>query len=88
MGRHLVCHHNGHDRWIWSIAPDTDAGRVLAITIMLVGIGFVALVTAFVADRFIQRDVEDVEEKEDLILAELRRINDRLESLEAGSRSP
>ena len=50
--------------------------------IMLVGIGFVALLTAFIADRFIQGQKE-VGTKEDLILSELREIRLRLESLEA-----
>ncbi len=40
--------------------PETTAGRVLAMTIMLVGIGFVALLTAFVADRFIRRETEEI----------------------------
>lgn len=43
------------------IATTTDAGRVIAIVVMAVGIGFVALLTAFVADRFIRRD-EEVEQ--------------------------
>ncbi|HZA58635.1 MAG TPA: potassium channel family protein [Solirubrobacterales bacterium] len=64
------------------ISPATDAGRVLAITIMVVGIGFVALLTAFVADRFIQREVEEVEEREDQVLGELREIRERLDRLE------
>lgn len=64
------------------ISPATDAGRVLAIMIMMVGIGFVALLTAFVADRFIQREVEEVEEREDQVLSELRQIRERLDRLE------
>jgi voltage-gated potassium channel Kch len=35
------------------IYPHTDAGRILAITIMLFGIGFVALLTGAVAQRFL-----------------------------------
>jgi voltage-gated potassium channel len=71
------------------ISPTTDGGRVLAIAIMCVGIGFVALVTAYVADRFIRRDVvEEVEESEDAILAELRLINERLERLEKRTPGP
>jgi voltage-gated potassium channel len=61
--------------------PGSTAGRINAITIMLVGIGFVALLTAFIADRFINVQAE-TEAKEDLILAELRRISARLDSLE------
>lgn len=64
------------------IVPHTTGGRIIGITIMLVGIGFVALLTAFIADRFINLSVES-EAKEDLILAELRAINSRLDALEA-----
>jgi voltage-gated potassium channel len=62
------------------ISPETDGGRIIAISIMLVGIGFVALLTAFIADRFIHEQKEAVE-KEDEILAELRAIRKRLDAL-------
>ncbi len=61
------------------LEPHTDSGRIIASVIMLVGIGFVALLTAFIADRFIAGQ----EAKEDLILQELREIRSRLERLEA-----
>jgi voltage-gated potassium channel len=61
------------------LEPHTDSGRIIASVIMLVGIGFVALLTAFIADRFIKGQ----EEKEDRVLAELREIRERLERLEA-----
>ena len=35
------------------IGPETDAGRVIAMVVMIIGIGFVALVTAAAAERFI-----------------------------------
>lgn len=63
------------------IAPKTDGGRIIALMIMLVGIGFVALLTAFIADRFISEQ-KATESKEDQILAELRRIDRRLDRLE------
>lgn len=63
------------------IFPKTDGGRIIAMAIMLVGIGFVALLTAFIADRFVHQQKE-VSAKEDQILSELREIRDRLESLE------
>jgi voltage-gated potassium channel len=63
------------------IYPESTAGRIIAITIMLVGIGFVALLTAFIADRFI--DVSTVtEEKEDRILKELLTISARVDGIE------
>ena len=63
------------------LEPHTDSGRIIASVIMLVGIGFVALLTAFIADRFIAGQ----EAKEDQILAELREIKAKLERLEARS---
>ena len=53
--------------------------------VMSVGIGFVALLTAFVADRFIRQEAgEKADEREELMLAELREIKDRLTALERG----
>jgi voltage-gated potassium channel len=65
------------------LEPHTDSGRIIASAIMLVGIGFVALLTAFIADRFIAGQ----EAKEDQILAELREIRAKLERLEARQES-
>ena len=70
------------------VYPESDAGRVIAMAIMLVGIGFVALLTAFIADRFIQEQEEveaKIEAKEDVILTELREIATRLDRLERGA---
>lgn len=66
------------------IPVQSTGGRIIGITIMFVGIGFVALLTAFIADRFITAE-EVAEEKDDLILAELRAIRARLDQLEAGT---
>lgn len=63
------------------IYPKTDGGRIIAMAIMLVGIGFVALLTAFIADRFVNQQKEAAA-KEDQILAELSEIRNRLEELE------
>jgi voltage-gated potassium channel len=65
------------------IYPKTDGGRAIAMTIMLVGIGFVALFTAFIADRFIKIQTE-TETKENLILTELQAISARLDALDGG----
>jgi voltage-gated potassium channel len=69
------------------IYPHSTSGRIIGITIMLIGIGFVALLTAFIADRFINLGAE-TEAKEDLILAELRAINARLDELELRGGGP
>lgn len=63
------------------ISPKTDGGRIIAMAIMLVGIGFVALLTAFIANRFVHQQRE-TSAKEDQVLSELREIRERLERLE------
>lgn len=74
------------------VSPHTESGRVVAAVLMIVGTGFVALLTAAAAQRFlaqeIQSDVEravgDTELSEADILLELREVRlklDRLHSL-------
>jgi voltage-gated potassium channel len=65
------------------IGPKTDAGRVIAMVVMLVGIGFVALLTAAAADRFINRDGDDPD-----IAQQLSEMNERLERLEEALSKP
>jgi voltage-gated potassium channel len=73
------------------IYPHTDLGRVIAMAVMLVGIGFIAILTAALAERFVSTQVrqetaevvEDVEEAEATVLGELREITSRLQQLEA-----
>jgi voltage-gated potassium channel len=72
------------------VLPHTDLGRVLAIAIMLVGIGFIAIITGAVAERFLATEVEEVEvaveqaeATEVEVLAELREVRNRLDRLEA-----
>lgn len=77
------------------LSPETDLGRVVAIVVMLVGIGFIAVLTAALAERFVAHEVreevaeaeaevvEQVEETQAALLAELRAITARLHELEA-----
>ncbi len=46
--------------------PHTTAGRIIAIVVMLVGIGFVAILTAAAAERFVQAQQEAQRERQDL----------------------
>jgi voltage-gated potassium channel len=65
------------------ISPATTTGRVIAMVVMATGIGFVALITAYVADRFIRKDVgEQAQARDDQVLAELMEIRQRLDRLE------
>jgi len=61
-------------------SAETVAGRMIAVVVMLVGIGFVALVTAFVAERFIR--VGSATEAQDRMLAKLESIEKRLDQLD------
>jgi voltage-gated potassium channel len=71
------------------ITPHTVAGRVIAIIMMVSGVGFVALLTAAVAERFIrdERAAESsIEHHLVSLTEELRQIRRRLDRIEAGAR--
>jgi voltage-gated potassium channel len=57
--------------------PTTVAGRLVAIALMVVGIGFISVLTATIASSFISRDAERAE-----LLETLRAIERRLAALE------
>jgi voltage-gated potassium channel len=70
--------------------PHTDEGRAIAIIIMVVGIGFVAVLTAAIAQRFVDvavsQEIEQAEEAlhatDEEVLGEIRAIRTRLEAVE------
>jgi voltage-gated potassium channel len=71
------------------IYPTTTTGRLLGIAVMLVGIGFIAVLTGAVAQRFLAADVETIEAEVieeaasvEAILSELRAVRERLRDLE------
>jgi voltage-gated potassium channel len=69
------------------ISPTTDVGRAIGIVVMLTGIGFVAFVTAAIAERFVNREVreaveEELGEAEAEILADVRDMRERLDRIE------
>jgi voltage-gated potassium channel len=70
--------------------PTTTLGRVYAIVFMLVGIGFIAILTGAIAERFLAGEIEEaVEAAEESaatdveVLSELQEIRSRLDRLEA-----
>ncbi len=72
------------------ITPKTTTGRVIACVLMLIGIGFFALITGAVAQRFLATDVAEVEQEtaqieatEVYVLTEVHAIAERLRVLEA-----
>ena len=72
------------------VTPETTLGRAIAVAVMLVGIGFVATLTAALAQRFVVEEVreevdeatEEIEAAEADVLTELRAISGRLRRVE------
>lgn len=70
--------------------PVTPLGRILGMALMIVGIGFIAILTGAVAERFLAGRIEEsqeevtaeVEEAEAGVIAELHEITQRLQALE------
>jgi voltage-gated potassium channel len=64
------------------ISPKSTEGKVLAVVVMMVGIGTATLLIGAVAQRFLAHSVEHVESTEDDVLIEVREISMRLGRLE------
>jgi voltage-gated potassium channel len=76
------------------LSPHTTAGRLVAVTLMLVGIGFIALLTGAIAERFLSPEIQESAEAAEAEVAtdvgdlraelvrELRGISARLQELE------
>lgn len=58
------------------VTPTTDAGRAIAVVVMLVGIGFAAVLTGAIAQRFI------APAEEEALMGELE-LRDRLDAIAA-----
>ena len=71
------------------IHPEHTTGKVIVCPLMLVGIGFVAIITGAIAQRFLSGEVAEVEEAVETVeqvdayvLREVREISQRLRALE------
>jgi voltage-gated potassium channel Kch len=72
------------------IRPTTTGGEIVSTVVLLVGIGFVALLTGSFAQRFLSPEIIEVEEElaaeqisaETLALRELKSVQEQLQSLE------
>jgi voltage-gated potassium channel len=71
------------------VSPHTETGRAVGAVVMIVGTGFIALLTAAAAQRFLENEIRedvatavgDVELSEAEILAELRRVREQIDRL-------
>lgn len=68
------------------VLPKTDIGRLIAAAVMVIGIGFIAVLTGAVAERFLRPAVaeieEDLETSEDELATEIGQVRARLDRLE------
>jgi voltage-gated potassium channel len=73
-----------------NIYPTTTGGEIVSTVILIIGIGFVALLTGAFAQRFLSPEIVEVEEElaaeqisaEVLALRELKNVQEQLQSLE------
>ena len=73
-----------------NIYPTTTGGEVVSVVILIVGIGFVALLTGAFAQRFLGPEIAEVEEEleaeqlsaEAIALRELHSVREQLQALE------
>lgn len=64
------------------VVPVSFLGRIIGSLLILFSIGMVGLFTATFSALLIGREVSDVEKEESKILAELKRLHERLDKLE------
>jgi hypothetical protein len=70
------------------VTPQTTAGRIIAVIVMLVGIGFVALLTGAIAQAFISpridRDLGEISRamSDDQLLTQIRKPRTEMHKLE------
>ena len=63
--------------------PKTVAGQLLAALVMLLGIGFLTVITAAITSTFVSRARQTLSDPAKPTAEELREINERLERIEA-----
>jgi voltage-gated potassium channel len=72
-----------------NIYPTTTGGEIVTVSVLLIGIGFVALLTGAFAQRFLAPEIAEIEEEleseqvtaEEIALRELRGLQEQLQTL-------
>jgi voltage-gated potassium channel len=62
--------------------PHTTVGKIVASIVMLVGIGFFAVLTGAVAQQFLASEIVTLEEEERDLVSQIRDIGEQLHALE------
>jgi voltage-gated potassium channel len=78
MGRDLVGCSDRDDSGYGDFHPTTVEGQIIAMVVMLFGIGFLSVLTATIASRFVKTERGDETES---ILAALARVEGELADL-------
>ena len=67
--------------------PESHAGRILAVAVMVIGIGFVAVLTANIASYFVEKDTnkesedQDTKDENQLILERLEELSKKIDEI-------
>ncbi|MDQ6775381.1 MAG: potassium channel family protein [Actinomycetota bacterium] len=64
------------------ITPHTSSGKIVASAVMVIGIGFFAILTGAVAQRFLTEEVIELEHEEQDLVTQIRQISEQLRHLE------
>jgi len=67
------------------VVPTSLLGRILACVLILLGLAFLAFLTASFSTLLMGRDMSGIARDENQILAELKRLHERLDRLESSS---
>lgn len=63
--------------------PTNLAGRLVAVLVMLLGIGFLTVITASITSTFVSRSRHEPSDAETAMAEQLRQVDSRLERIEA-----
>ena len=63
--------------------PMNLAGRLVAVLVMLLGIGFLTVITASITSTFVSRSRHEPSDAETALAEQLRQLDSRLERIEA-----